>query len=60
MSGFSDEAAIDKTVDQQFSAVAAIGMSYLTLRFLDVGNGIKNIMQLSEDEVDIVLQKLDD
>ena len=35
-------------------------MSYLTLRFVDVGNGIKNVMDLSDDELQTVCEKLDD
>ena len=58
LSGFSDEAAIDKTVDQQFAAFAAIGMKYLSLRFIDVGAGIKNVMQLEDSEVTAVQEKL--
>ena len=59
LSGFADEAAIDKTVDQQFSAFAALGLRYLTIRFIDAGNGVKNVMQLTDDEVDRVKSKLD-
>ena len=59
LSGFADEAAIDKTIDQQLSAIAAAGLFYLSIRFVDVGNGIKNIMELSEEEFDIVRRKLD-
>ena len=51
LSGFSDEAANEKTAVQQFAAFAAIGMKWFSLRFIDVGNGIKNVMQLSDDEI---------
>ncbi|MBL8890591.1 MAG: sugar phosphate isomerase/epimerase [Planctomycetaceae bacterium] len=58
LSGFSDEAAWDKTVDQQFSAFAALGMRYTSLRFIDMGHGIKNMMQLDDAEVDECVHKL--
>lgn len=58
LTGFADECAIDKTIDQQFSAFAALGLKYLSIRFLDVGNGIKNVMELEEDEVQRVREKL--
>lgn len=52
LSGFSDEAALDKTADQQFAVMAALGLSHLSLRFIDLGDGIKNAMGLSDAEVD--------
>ncbi len=51
LSGFADEAANQKTVEQQFSAFAALGLQYCTLRFVDVGNGVKNVMDLSKSEI---------
>lgn len=54
LSGFSDEAAIDKTATQQFAAFAALGMKWFSLRFIDAGNGIKNIMELSDEEISTV------
>lgn len=58
LTGFADECAIQKTVDQQFSAFAALGLKYLSIRFLDAGNGIKNVMNLSDEEVSQVQEKL--
>lgn len=51
LSGFADEAANQKTAVQQFSAFAAIGLQYYSIRFIDAGNGIKNVMQLSKQEI---------
>src|SRR2546423_6745995 len=51
LSGFGDEAANQKTAEQQFAAFAAIGLTYYSLRFIDVGQGIKNVMQLSKAEI---------
>lgn len=51
LSGFADESANQKTVEQQFAAFAALGMQYFSIRFIDVGNGIKNVMQLTNAEV---------
>lgn len=58
--GFSDEAAIDKTLDQQFAVFAALGLQWLTLRFVDCGNGIKNVMQLDDAEIHQVQKRLDE
>lgn len=57
LSGFSDEAANQKTAVQQFSACAALGLHWFSLRFIDVGGGIKNVMALTPPEVEAV-QKL--
>lgn len=51
ISGFSDEAANEKLAVQQYVAFAALGLRYHSLRFIDVGNGIKNVMQLQDDEI---------
>ena len=60
LSGFADEAANDKTLDQQFSAFAALGMRYFSIRFVDAGNGIKNVMALNDSELETVKQKIDE
>jgi sugar phosphate isomerase/epimerase len=51
LSGFADEAANQKTAIQQFSAFAAMGLQYYSIRFIDAGNGIKNVMQLTKQEI---------
>ena len=51
LSGFADEAANQKTAVQQFSAFAAMGLQYYTIRFIDAGKGIKNVMQLTKSEI---------
>ncbi|MBI81665.1 MAG: hypothetical protein CMJ81_00580 [Planctomycetaceae bacterium] len=51
LSGFADEAANHKTAIEQFSAFAAIGLQYYSVRFIDVGKGIKNVMQLTKPEI---------
>ena len=50
LTGFADEAANQKTAVQQFSAFAALGLQYYSIRFIDVGGGIKNVMQLTKSE----------
>lgn len=57
ITGFGDESANQKTIDQQFAAFAALGLQYYSIRFIDVGQGIKNVMQLTEEELDQVLAK---
>jgi sugar phosphate isomerase/epimerase len=51
LSAFADEAANQKTATQQFAALAAIGLQYYSLRFVDLGNGIKNVMNLTVKEI---------
>lgn len=51
ISGFADEAANEKTIEQQFSVFAALGLQYYTVRFVDAGNGIKNVMELGKSEI---------
>jgi sugar phosphate isomerase/epimerase len=51
LSALADEAAWQKTAEQQFSALAALGLQYYTLRFIDAGQGVKNVMQLTTGEI---------
>ena len=48
LSGFADEAANQKTAEQQFAAFSAVGLQYYTIRFIDAGKGVKNVMQLTK------------
>src|SRR5262249_416478 len=47
----ADEAANQKTAVQQFAALAAVGLQYYSIRFIDAGSGIKNVMKLSRAEI---------
>jgi sugar phosphate isomerase/epimerase len=51
ISAFGDEAANQKTATQQFAALAALGLQYYSIRFIDVGGGIKNVMKLTLKEI---------
>jgi sugar phosphate isomerase/epimerase len=57
LSGFADEGPVTKRAEEQFTMMRALGLSYYTIRFVDVGNGIKNVMQLTKTEIKR-LQKL--
>jgi sugar phosphate isomerase/epimerase len=60
LSGFADEAAADKTIDQQFSTMAALGLRYLSIRFVDTGNGVQNVLELSDDDLRRISKRLAD
>ncbi|MEM6366620.1 MAG: TIM barrel protein, partial [Planctomycetota bacterium] len=51
LSGFADEAANEKLAVQQYSAFAALGLRYYSIRFIDAGEGIKNVMLLGDAEI---------
>ena len=51
LSGFADEAANHKTAVEQFAAFAALGLQYYSVRFIDLGDGVKNVMQLTRAEI---------
>ena len=59
LSGFADEASASKAIAEQFSVISALGMRYLTLRFLDAGQGIKNVLDLDDQEIGFVQQELE-
>ncbi len=56
LSGFADESAKDKTATEQFVAFAALGLQYYTIRFIDAGQGVKNVMKLSVAEIQKIRQ----
>ena len=60
ISGFADEAAADKKAEQQFAAYAALGLQYYTIRFIDVGEGVKNVMKLTKAEIQKVRELQND
>lgn len=51
LSGFADEAAVTKTAVEQLAVFAALGLEYYSIRFIDAGNGVKNVMQLARAEI---------
>jgi sugar phosphate isomerase/epimerase len=51
LSALADESAFDLTAIEQFTALAAIGLEYYSLRFIDVGRGVKNVMDLTLGEI---------
>jgi len=60
LSGFADESALDKTAPQQFAVFAALGLQYYTIRFIDVGSGVKNVMKLTVSEIQKIRQLQND
>ena len=51
LSAMADEAAFHLTAVEQFSALAALGLEYYSLRNIDVGKGVKNVMKLTLGEI---------
>jgi sugar phosphate isomerase/epimerase len=51
LSGFADESANQKTAVEQFAVFAALGLQFYSLRFVDVGGGVKNVMELNKTEI---------
>lgn len=51
LSALADESAFHLTAVEQFTALAALGLEYYSLRFIDVGKGIKNVMDLTKHEI---------
>src|SRR4029077_818983 len=60
LSAFADEAANSKTVAEQFSVLAALGLEYYSPRFLNVSGEVKNIMKLDKAELKTVKTLQDD
>ncbi|MEI8319885.1 MAG: sugar phosphate isomerase/epimerase family protein [Planctomycetia bacterium] len=51
LSALADESAFELTAVEQFTALSALGLEYYSLRFIDVGKGVKNVMKLTMTEI---------
>ncbi len=60
LSGFADESVAEKTISEQFAVFAAIGLQYYTIRFVNVGEGVKNVMKLTKTDIQKIRQHQDD
>ncbi len=60
LSGFADEAAYRKTTVEQFAPFAALGLQYYSLRAIDAGRGVKNVLQLTTAEIQKIRHQEDE
>ena len=51
ITGFADEGPVSKLAEEQFTMLRALGMSYYSPRFIDLGSGVKNVLQLTKAEL---------
>ena len=51
ITGFADEGPVNKKAESQLTMTAALGLSYYSLRFIDAGDGVKNVMKLTRREI---------
>ncbi len=51
LTGFADEGPVSKRAEEQLTMLRALGMSYYSPRFIDLGSGVKNVMQLTKAEL---------
>ena len=51
LSALADEASFHLSAVEQFSALAALGLEYYSLRNIDAGRGVKNVMKLTLSEI---------
>jgi len=60
LSGFADEATANKTIVEQFAVFAALGLQYYTIRFVNLGDGVKNVMKLTKSDLQRIRQFQDE
>ena len=51
LTGFADEGSESKRAEEQLTLMAGLGLSYYSIRFIDMGDGTKNAMALTDDEI---------
>jgi sugar phosphate isomerase/epimerase len=52
LTGLADEGPVSKRAEEQLALTRGLGLQYYSLRFVDVGSGVKNAMQLTDAEVE--------
>jgi sugar phosphate isomerase/epimerase len=52
LTGLADEGPVSKRAEEQLTMSRALGLSWYSLRFIDVGQGVKNVMQLTDADVE--------
>jgi hypothetical protein len=60
LSGFADESTANKTIVEQFAVYAALGLQYYSIRFVNLGEGIKNVMKLTRADIQKIRQFQDE
>ncbi len=60
LSGFADEGTSNKTIVEQFAVFAALGLQYYSIRFVNLGDGVKNVMKLTKTDIQRVRQFQDE
>lgn len=58
LSGFCDEASSTKDFREQLAVSAALGLDYVSLRFLNLGNGVEHVTALAPGGIAIVRDHL--
>ena len=56
LSGFADESTSNKTIVEQFAVYAALGLQYYSIRFVNLGDGVKNVMKLTKTDIQRIRQ----
>src|SRR5436309_959256 len=56
LTGLADEGPVSKRAEEQLALTRGLGLSYYSLRFVDVGGGVKNAMLLTDAEVERLRQ----
>ncbi len=51
ISGFADEGPTSKSAEGQLTMLSSLGLSYYSVRFVDMGNGVKSAMALTKAEI---------
>ena len=50
LTGFCDETCEDKNLERQFAVAAALGLEWISLRFYNLGAGVKNILAADQSD----------
>ena len=58
LTGFCDEVCADKNLERQFAVATALGLEWISLRFFDLGQGVKNILAATDADLEQIRELL--
>lgn len=58
LSGFCDEVCADKNLERQLAVASALGLEWISLRFFDLGQGVKNILAATDSDLERIRELL--
>lgn len=58
LTGFCDEVCADKNFERQLAVASALGLEWISLRFFDLGQGVRNVLAATDSDLERIRELL--